>query len=528
MLGETFNCNKENICFYDAELCEWRELNFIEIEDGIFKCIKSSDLKVKKKYIRYILPGFIDAHCHLLENPYPCNMNGEGRSLSSIALNNALVASKSGITSLKDMGGYEYRVLEIIKMLANFKVPRLFSSGCYFTAPNGHCSNRGAIKVSNINDFIQGMQPLIDNHVHFCKIINSDDGFSIDLLTRMIEYAHNQEMVVSCHAYTEKAAFAAVAAGTDTLEHVGDYSDKLLNFIKEKNVIVVPTYVAAYDSTLENCEELQDINESVLAEWINGENTVIPKLFKQQLKVALGTDSGFLGTPCDSLLREIGLIHNIFGISIQELLYSAFVITPATVGMSGKLGKISDGYYADFVCYDENPVDNLDVLLKPKEVWIGGKRIDDSVDRQIKIRRLKSTDIESISSYMSNYYFNCAELNDFWTLDEILAWVTDLNDYCTGAFMKDEFVGFCLTHYHATANKVHIENIFVLEQFRNQGIAQYLIFDMISFYRFINRKVRFVGLVDVKNDASTALFKKNKFVKGHPMYWMQYNAYERL
>ena len=528
MTNKFFNCDSGNICFYDAELREWRELDYIEIEDGIFKRIKSSDLNLNSKHNQYILPGFIDAHCHLLENPYPCDMDGEGRSLASIALNNALVASKNGITSLKDMGGYEYRVLEIIKMLANFKVPRLFSSGCYFTVKHGHCSDHGAIEINDMNEFICGMQPLIDNNVHFCKIINSDNGFSIDLLTRMIEYAHNQEMVVSCHAYTEKAALDAVLAGTDTLEHAGNYSEELLNLIKEKDVIIVPTYVAAYDSTLENCEGMSDINESVLKEWADGENIVIPKLFKQHLRVALGTDSGFLGTPCDSLLREIGLIHNIFGISIHELLYSAFITTPATVGMTEKLGKISEGYYADFVCYDENPVDNLQVLLKPKEVWIGGKRVDNLIEKQIKIRRIRVTDIERISLYMSNYYFNCAELDDFWTPDEIMAWVTDMNDYCTGAFIGDEFVGFCLTHYHATANKVYLENIFVQEQFRRQGIAQYLIFDMISYYREMNQKIRFVGLVDVKNEASIVLCKKNGFVKGHPMYWMQYNAYEKI
>lgn len=528
MTHKFFCCDKSNICFYDAELSEWRKLDYIEVEDGVFKCIKSSDLNLKCKYNKYILPGFVDAHCHLLENPYPCDVGGKGRSLASIALNNALVASKSGITALKDMGGYEYRALEIIKMLANFKVPRLFSSGCYFTVPHGHCSDRGAIEIKDMNDFILGIQPLIDNNVRFCKIIHSDNGFTIDLLTHMIEYAHNQEMIVSCHAYTEKAALDAVLAGTDTLEHAGDYSDELLNFVKKKNVIIVPTYVAAYDSTLENCEGISDIDESVLKEWIDGENTVIPKLFKQHLRVALGTDSGFLGTPCDSLLREIELIHNTFGISIQELLYSAFVTTPATVGMEEKLGKISEGYYADFVCYDENPVDNLQILLNPKEVWIGGKRVDDSVEKQIRIRRLKTDDIESISSYMSNYYFNCAELDDFWTRDEIRAWVTDLRDYCTGAFIRDEFVGFCFTHYHATANKVHLENIFVQEQYRGQGIAQYLIFDMISYYRAMNQKIRFVGIVDMKNDSSIELCKKNGFVKGHAMYWMQYNAYEKI
>lgn len=104
MMDKFLNYNDGNICFYDAETYEWRELNFVEIEEGVFTCVKSSNLKLNSKYTQYILPGFIDAHCHLLENPYPCDMSEEGRSLSSIALNNALTASANGITSLKDMG----------------------------------------------------------------------------------------------------------------------------------------------------------------------------------------------------------------------------------------------------------------------------------------------------------------------------------------------------------------------------------------------------------------------------------------
>ncbi len=520
--------NFPDTCFYDAELHKWQELDSFEIEEGIFKNIKYSEIKSGKKYIQYIIPGFIDAHCHLLENPFPHDISGNGRSLPSIALNNALTASRKGITALKDMGGYGYKAVEIIKMLANFKVPRLFSSGCYFTSPKGHCSDHGAIEISNMDDFIRGMQPLVDNNIHFCKILNSDDGFSMELLRNMIEYAHCREMIVSCHAYTEKAAYDAVLAGTDTLEHAGNYSDNLLCLIKEKEVIVVPTYVSAHDSTPENCKDLEDIDENILSEWINGETIVIPKLFERKIRVALGTDSGFLGTPCDSLLREIELLHNTFNISLSDLLYSAFITTPATLGMSEKLGKIADGYYADFVSYDENPIDNLAVLLNPKEVWIGGKRVDNAIEGQIRIRRLKVTDVESVTSHMSHYFFNCAELDDYWTPKEILAWISDTNDYCAGAVVHNEVVGFCLTHYHAAANKVHVENIFVLEQYRNQGIAQHLLFDMISFYQAKHKKVRFVGLVDKSNDASIALFNKNEFTKGHPMYWMQYNTHEKL
>lgn len=524
MSNKIFELFDGDVLCYNPETCTWTDLSYGCIEQGVFSKLETKNASIVSNNVKYIIPGFIDAHCHLLENPYPIGYSEEGRSLSSIALNNALVAAQAGVTSLKDMGGYNYKAIEILKMLANFKTPRLFTSGCYFTVPGGHCSDRGAVEVKDYDEFVQKMQPLINSDINFCKIINSDDGFELKLLTKMISYAHCHHMLVSCHAYTQKAAMDAVIAGTDTLEHAGSYSDELLDMIKKKGVIVVPTYVAAVDSTPENCENIVDVDENVIREWIDGENEVIPKLFDRNIKVALGTDSGFLGTPCDSLLREIELLHRMFNIPICQLLYSAFVVTPCTIGMGNRLGKIQNGYFADFLLYDENPLDDINVLLHPKGVWIGGQRVDEALSNKIIIRRLRKEDVSEMSSHMKQYYFDCAELDDFWSDDEVVAWITDEKDYCAGAFLNEKLVGFCLTHHHVTANKVHIENIFVKDKYRGNGIAQCLIFDAISFYRSKYEKVRFVSLVDVTNFGSLALFERNGFTKGHPMHWMQYNS----
>lgn len=528
MSESTLDFSHDKIVCYDPEKRTWRKLVSGHVEAGKFVGLTFSEDVNLTSTEKYIIPGFIDAHCHLLENPYSCSLREDDRTLPSIALNNALVAARGGITSLKDMGGYGYKAIEIIKMLANFKTPRLFSSGCYFTVPSGHCSDRGAIEVNSMEDFVQSMKPLLANKIPFCKIINSDTGFKLDLLSQMVLYAHNNGMIVSCHAYTEKAAMVAVLAGTDILEHAGNYSDELINLIKENDIIVAPTYVAAIDSTPENCADLADVDEAVIDEWIHGENTVIPKLFKRGIKIALGTDSGFLGTPCDSLLREIELLHRNFSIELSELLYSAYIITPLAVGMGNSLGKIESGYFADYLCYQENPLADINVLKHPQEIYINGSRVDEVLQNQVVIRRLTKKDIGSLASYMHHYYFDCAELDDYWTDDEIEAWVNDPNDYCTGAFLDGKIVGFCLTHHHKTANKVHIENIYVNDLYRGQGIAQYLLFDVIAFYRSSFPKVRFVSLVDITNKAAIQLMSKNEFTKGHPMCWMQYNSYEQL
>lgn len=514
----------EDTCFYDAIKANWFHLDSLEISDGMIANINFTECVADKKYSRFILPGFIDAHCHILENP----TEDSSASLSAIAFQNALTACKSGITALKDMGGFSFKAIDIVNRLNKSSLPRIFTSGCYFTSPGGHCSDHGAIVIFDITQFKREIGRLIQNNIYFCKIIHGDDGFPLKLLKEMIGFAHCKGMMVSCHAYTEKAASQAVLAGTDTLEHAGDYSDWLLQQIKMHNVIIIPTYVAAVDSTAANCEALNDVSADVLKAWLLGERKVIPKIFKNNLMVALGTDSGFLGTPCDSLIREIKLLKTDFNIPIERLLFSALITTPKTLMLGNMLGKIAQGYYADFSCYHENPIANLDLLGYPDEVWVQGKRIDDKVANYVIIRRLSECDVKAVSSYLCNYYFDCGAIDDHWNEDELRLWISDHTDYCIGAFLEDALIGFCLTHYHKATNKVHLENIFVMGQYRRNGVAQRLLYDVVSYYCDQSSMIRFVGMVDLDNIKSQKLLETNNFMKGHPMYWMQSNIKDEI
>lgn len=509
----------EDTCFYDAINAKWFQLNCLEISDELITNISFTECVEGKKYSRFILPGLIDAHCHILEDPGEILLD----SLSSIAFENALTAGRSGITTLKDMGGFFFKAIDIANRLNRNRLPRIFTSGCYFTSPGGHCSDHGAIVILDIAQFKLEIGRLKQNNINFCKIIHGDDGFSLRLLKEMIGFAHSKGMMVSCHAYTEKAASEAVLAGTDILEHAGDYSDWLLQQIKIHNVIIVPTYVAAVDSTPANCGVLNDVSADVLDTWLLGEKKVIPKLFENDLLVALGTDSGFLGTPCNSLIREIKLLQEHFNIPIERLLFSALIITPKTLMLDNMLGKIDQGYYADFTSYHDNPIADIDLLGHPDEVWIRGERIDGMIANFVTIRRLSKCDVKAVSLYLRHYYFDCGTIDDYWTEDELEAWISDHSDYCIGAFWADSLIGFCLTHYHKTTNKVHLENVFVVEQYRRNGVAQRLLYDVVSYYSDKSKVIRFVGMVDLDNIKSQKLLETNCFVKGRPMYWMQSN-----
>jgi len=521
--------SSENIGFYNALTSSWEKLVKLEInDDGIItdvKSIKSDNDDIC--FDVFIIPGFIDAHCHLLETPYYPEPNEDIEHISEEdlmkrAICNINVARNNGITTLKDLGGRNFLSLNISKYLSK-NTPRVFTSGCYFTSKGGHVCDRGAIIINNIEEFSKHIHMLLDYNVHFVKILHGDDGFDSNLLKNMVIFAKNKGMMVSCHVYTNKAATEAVAAGVDILEHAGNYDDNLLVKIKEAGIIVVPTFAAAYDSNKDNCANISDVNATVLANWLEGEKIIIPKLIRMNIPFALGSDAGFYCFPMDYLFREIELLHNIFEISIKDILFAALITTPKCLRMEDKLGRISQGYYADFLLYRKNPLKTITMLRNPDQVWIGGEKVVDMEHNPFQLQRLLATNVNDILKYLANNYFNCGKLNDQWSEDELKNWIDNHNDYCIGTFSSGELIGFCLSHFHVESHKVHLENIFVKEEFRHRGIARKMLEDTIRFYQKNNQTIRFVGLVVDGNKPSNHLLSSCNFANGSTMIWMQRN-----
>lgn len=369
-------------CYYDVHKNEWYHINKLTIDNGVFMEVESGKSTYSSDYNTYILPGFIDAHCHITETPYCIEYseeiyNANYEELTERATMNLLCAQQAGITSVKDLGGRLFASIDIKNRLCERDdIPRIFTSGCYFTKPKGHGSGRGAVVLYDIDSFKRYLNHLVDAGIKFVKILHGENGFSLSELEKIIDWSHIKGMTVSTHAYTNNHAYEALMAGTDILEHAGNYSQLILEKIRSQGTIIVPTYVSAWDSTKENCAGIgDDVTIDILTQWFQGEKMVIPKLFEMGIDVALGTDAGFPDTPFDSLHREINLLNSDFNIPIEKILYAAYITTPKTIKMHNKLGQIRKGFFADFLCYTENPLDNIKVLKRPSQVWIRGKRV---------------------------------------------------------------------------------------------------------------------------------------------------------
>ena len=141
------------------------------------------------------------------------------------------------------------------------------------------------------------------------------------------------------------------------------------------------------------------------------------------------------------------------------------------------------------------------------------------------IRRLCLDDILSIIKYLKDERFDCCEFNDFWSIEELEKWFLRADDICVGCFVNGTLVGFCLSHFSESINKVYLENIFVDTDYRGHGLASIMVSSVLEMYveRNKGKLLRFVALVEESNVPAISTLQKEGFNLGDKMLWIQKN-----
>ena len=113
---------------------------------------------------------------------------------------------------------------------------------------------------------------------------------------------------------------------------------------------------------------------------------------------------------------------------------------------------------------------------------------------------------------------------DAWTLEDLEAWLLEEGELCSGAFLHGTLVGFCLAHLHRATCKLHIENIFVMQNYQRARIAARLLSSTIDCaQRNCRRRMRVVALVRSANEKAQAFFANQGLQRGEAMLWYQEN-----
>ena len=92
------------------------------------------------------------------------------------------------------------------------------------------------------------------------------------------------------------------------------------------------------------------------------------------VKIAMGTDAGTPFNFHDNSAYELKLMVDC-GMTPMEAIVSSTKTASELLGINEKYGTLESGKMADFIILDENPLNNIEVLLNVKEVYKGGKLV---------------------------------------------------------------------------------------------------------------------------------------------------------
>ncbi len=108
----------------------------------------------------------------------------------------------------------------------------------------------------------------------------------------------------------------------------------------------------------------------------------IEQAIERGVTIAMGTDVGMTGLDLPNSWGTNGseLAHLVtLGMTPLQAIEAATAIAPRTLGpQAPRSGRLADGYDADFITLDSDPLADIAVLSQPERitgVWTGGRRV---------------------------------------------------------------------------------------------------------------------------------------------------------
>jgi imidazolonepropionase-like amidohydrolase len=339
---------------------------------------------------RSVLPGLIDAHCHVMV------VDAALRNLAAVPL--TLLAARAGkvmramldrgYTSVRDTGGAEWGLKQAVEEGAMVG-PRLFISGRPLSQTGGHgdqrlrteptlaCACSGLGLMTLIADGVDAVRAAareeLRQGVDQIKIMVSGGvispydplesvQYSADEVSAIVDEARRWGRSVTAHAYTADAIRHAVAQGVRGIEHGNLIDADAAQRLAAAGGYMVPTLVA-YESLHLNGTAMG------LSDAQKGKARAVRDQGLRSVEIAasagvrLGFGSDLLGKQHHLQSLEFSLRGQVQ--PAWDVLASATVVNADIVGMTGLLGVIAPGAFADLIVVDGDPLKDLGLLQDP-------------------------------------------------------------------------------------------------------------------------------------------------------------------
>jgi imidazolonepropionase-like amidohydrolase len=316
----------------------------------------------------WILPGLVDAHCHLgiAYGARPIGSLDEAREL-------AAQDRDAGVLALRDAGSpYPYPELD-----DEPGVPRLARAGRHVAPPKRYLRDIGVeVEAPDVAATVTaqaaagtGWVKLVGDWIERSA---GDLAPSWDeaTMTAAVAAAHAAGARAAVHTFSEEAVEIMVRAGVDSVEHGTGLSLDLIGEMARRGTALVPTMinVATFGEIAERARgKFPGYADHMIA--LRDRNPeVVRAAHEAGVPIYVGTDAGG-GIRHGLAAEEMLLLHERAGMPAEAVLAAASWRARDWLGFPG----LVEGGLGDLVVYPSDPRRDLRVVRAPSRIVLRGR-----------------------------------------------------------------------------------------------------------------------------------------------------------
>jgi imidazolonepropionase-like amidohydrolase len=348
-----------------------------------------------------LLPGFIDAHTHIIGRTLGDPMADlaivkDYASYGAIVgVANARSTLMAGFTTIRVVGAPNFDDMALRQAITDGRVPgpRMENAGHAIGITGGHCDENGfrpgLIQLGPVDGVADGPEQIraaVRNQVKagadvikMCAtggVLSEGDAVGVTQYTyeemkALVDEATKLGRKVAAHAHGTEGIKIAVRAGVSSIEHGSFLDEEGARMMAQRGTFLVPTMMAgdAVERFAKN-----GVLKGLRAEKALAAGAAMRNATKiavaNHVQIALGTDAGVI--PHGTNAREFGLMVEWGGLTPMAALNAGTMNAAKLLGWDARVGSLAPGKLADIVAVPGNPLADIHATERVSFVMKGG------------------------------------------------------------------------------------------------------------------------------------------------------------
>lgn len=355
-----------------------------------------------------LMPGFIDAHTHIIGRVLGDPEGNAARVRDNesfgaiLGVRNAERTLMAGFTTIRNVGAGNFDDMALRRAINEGWIvgPRMIAGGHSLGITGGHCDENGFKPGLADGDFKTGIadgpeqvRRAVRYQVKYgadviktCAtggVLSEGDAvgatqYTYEELKAMVDEAHKLERKVAAHAHGTEGIKIATRAGVASIEHGSFLDEEAAKLMAEKGTYLVPTLMAG--------ETVERLANNGIIRGFRAEKALsaaaamrrgIKVALANKVLIALGTDAGVI--PHGTNGHEFTLMVEWGGMRPMDAIIAGTLNGAKLLGLDKTVGSLAVGKTADIVAVSGDPLKDIKKMestafvMKSGTIHKGGK-----------------------------------------------------------------------------------------------------------------------------------------------------------